>query len=116
MGRPTIFDKLKSRIKGRIISVGRLDMNSEGLLLLTNDGDLARKLELPSNGYIRTYKVRVHGNVDVKKISSLKEGIAINGIKYKSIYAKLDKKQNTNAWLKVSIKEGKNREIRKIME
>ena len=116
MGRPTIFDKLKSRIKTRIISVGRLDMNSEGLLLLTNDGELARKLELPSNGYIRTYKVRVHGNVDVKKISSLKEGIEINGIKYKSIDAKLDKKQNTNAWLKLSIKEGKNREIRKIME
>ena len=116
LGRPTIFDKLKSRIKTRIISVGRLDMNSEGLLLLTNDGELARKLEFPSNGYIRTYKVRVHGNVDVKKISSLKEGIEINGIKYKSIDAKLDKKQNTNAWLKLSIKEGKNREIRKIME
>ena len=116
LGRPTIFDKLKSRIKSRIISVGRLDMNSEGLILLTNDGELARKLELPSNGYIRTYKVRVHGNVDVKKISSLKEGIKINGIKYKSIDAKLDKKQNSNAWLKLSIKEGKNREIRKIME
>ena len=116
LGRPTIFDKLKSRIKSRIISVGRLDMNSEGLILLTNDGELARKLELPSNGYIRTYKVRVHGNVDVKKISSLKEGIEINGIKYKSIDAKFEKKQNTNAWLKLSIKEGKNREIRKIFE
>ena len=83
LGRPTIFDKLKSRIKSRIISVGRLDMNSEGLILLTNDGELARKLELPINGYIRTYKVRVHGNVDVKKISSLKEGIAINGLNIK---------------------------------
>ena len=113
--RPTIFDKLKEKIETRLISVGRLDMDSEGLLLLTNDGDLARKLELPSTGWLRKYRVRVHGYVIKKDLELLKNGITINGIRYGKIEAKLDKQQGSNAWLTLGIREGKNREIRKIM-
>ena len=115
-GRPTIFEKLRLKIKNRLIAVGRLDMNSEGLLLLTNNGELARKLELPNNGYVRTYRVRVHGLVSETKLLSLEKGICINKIRYKSITAKLDRQQKTNAWITISFKEGKNREIRKIMD
>ena len=113
--RPTIFDQLKEKIETRLISVGRLDMDSEGLLLLTNDGDLARKLELPSTGWLRKYRVRVHGYVIKKDLELLKNGITINGIRYGKIEAKLDKQQGSNAWLTLGIREGKNREIRKIM-
>ena len=113
--RPTIFDQLKEKIETRLISVGRLDMDSEGLLLLTNDGDLARKLELPSTGWLRKYRVRVHGYVIKKDLELLKNGITIDGIRYGKIEAKLDKQQGSNAWLTLGIREGKNREIRKIM-
>ncbi len=114
-GRPTIFEKLKETSNSRFISVGRLDMDSEGLLLLTNDGDLARKLELPSTGWLRKYKVRVHGYVIKKDLELLKNGITVNGIRYGKIDAKLDKQQGSNAWLTLGIKEGKNREVRRIM-
>ncbi len=114
-GRPTIFDQLKEKLNTRFISIGRLDMDSEGLLLLTNDGDLARKLELPSTGWLRKYRVRVHGYVIKKNLESLKNGITVNGIRYGKIEAKLDKQQGSNAWLTLGIREGKNREVRKIM-
>ena len=113
--RPTIFDQLKEKIETRLISIGRLDMDSEGLLLLTNDGDLARKLELPSTGWLRKYRVRVHGYVIKKDLELLKNGITIDGIRYGKIEAKLDKQQGSNAWLTLGIREGKNREVRKIM-
>ena len=113
--RPTIFGQLKEKIETRLISVGRLDMDSEGLLLLTNDGDLARKLELPSTGWLRKYRVRVHGYVIKKDLELLKNGITIDGIRYGKIEAKLDKQQGSNAWLTLGIREGKNREVRKVM-
>ncbi len=114
-GRPTIFDQLKKKQDTRFISVGRLDMDSEGLLLLTNDGDLARKLELPSTGWLRKYRVRVHGYVINKDLELLKHGITIDGIRYGKIDAKLDKQQSSNAWLTLGIREGKNREVRRVM-
>ena len=114
-GRPTIFEKINSKVNIRMIAIGRLDLNSEGLLLLTNSGELARKLELPKNGFIRKYKVRVFGQIDEKKLTILKKGIEIDGFKYKSILAKLQKQQKSNAWISMAFKEGKNREIRKIM-
>jgi 23S rRNA pseudouridine2605 synthase len=114
-GRPTIFDKLKEKLDSRFISVGRLDMDSEGLLLLTNDGDLARKLELPSTGWLRKYRVRVHGYVIKKDLELLKNGITVDGIRYGKIDAKLDKQQGSNAWLTLGIREGKNREVRRVM-
>lgn len=114
-GRPTIFDQLKKKLNTRFISVGRLDMDSEGLLLLTNDGDLARKLELPSTGWLRKYRVRVHGYVIKKDLELLKNGVTVDGIRYGKIEAKLDKQQGSNAWLTLGIREGKNREVRKVM-
>ena len=114
-GRPTIFDQLKEKLETRFISVGRLDMDSEGLLLLTNDGDLARKLELPSTGWLRKYRVRVHGYVVKKDLELLKNGITVDGIRYGKIDAKLDKQQGSNAWLTLGIREGKNREVRRVM-
>ena len=114
-GRPTIFDKIKSKTNIRLISVGRLDINSEGLLLLTNDGEFARKLELPSSGMSRIYRVRVYGIVKEQDLSLLKNGITIDKIRYGSISTKLEKQKNSNAWITIELKEGKNREIRKIM-
>ena len=114
-GRSTIFDQLKNKIETRFISVGRLDMDSEGLILLTNDGDLARKLELPATGWLRKYRVRVHGYVIPKDLEPLKNGITIDGIKYGRIDAALDRQQGSNAWLTLSFREGKNREVRKVM-
>ena len=114
-GRLTIFDLLKKKTDTRFISVGRLDMDSEGLLLLTNDGDLARKLELPSTGWLRKYRVRVHGYVIAKDLEPLKNGITVDGIKYGRIDASFDRQQGSNAWLTLSFREGKNREIRKVM-
>ena len=114
-GRSTIFDQLKNKIETRFISVGRLDMDSEGLILLTNDGDLARKLELPATGWLRKYRVRVHGYVVPKDLEPLKNGIIIDGIKYGRIDATLDRQQGSNAWLTLSFREGKNREVRKVM-
>ena len=114
-GRSTIFDQLKNKIETRFISVGRLDMDSEGLVLLTNDGDLARKLELPATGWLRKYRVRVHGYVIPKDLEPLKNGITIDGIRYGRIDATLDRQQGSNAWLTLSFREGKNREVRKVM-
>lgn len=115
LGRPTIFENLPKNLP-RVISVGRLDLNSEGLLLLTNDGELARHLELPSTGLIRRYRVRIHGKVDLHKLKKLEKGITIDGFHYGSITATLDRQQGDNAWLDVSLKEGKNREIRRVFE
>ncbi|MCB1532768.1 MAG: rRNA pseudouridine synthase [Alphaproteobacteria bacterium] len=114
-GRATVFDKLPGHLP-RVISVGRLDLNTEGLLLLTNDGELSRYLELPATGWSRKYRVRVHGRVDEKKLAALKTGITIEGIKYKSILASLDSVQGANSWITVTLREGKNREIRRVME
>ncbi len=114
-GRETVFDKLP-REAGRLVSVGRLDLNSEGLLLMTNDGGLARELELPSNDWVRTYRVRVFGFVDDEKLAALKAGITHEGITYGSIHARIEKKTGRNSWLIVSLTEGKNREIRRVME
>jgi len=114
-GRPTVFERLPKDMP-RVISVGRLDMNSEGLLLLTNDGELARKLELPSNGWARKYRVRVFGRVQEKDLERLAKGMVVEGIKYGPVMATVDRQQGANAWLEVTLQEGKNREIRRLME
>ncbi len=115
VGRKTIYDLFPKKLK-KIITVGRLDYNSEGLIILTNNGDFSRFLELPSNQFLRTYKVRVHGNIDKEKLSNLSNGITLKGIKYKSIEASLEKTNKSNAWLLMKLKEGKNKEIRRICE
>ena len=112
--RETVFSHLPESLP-RVISVGRLDLNSEGLLLLTNDGALSRALELPQNGWSRRYRVRVHGFLDEKKLKALEKGTVIEGITYAPCKITIDSKQGSNAWLTVSINEGKNREIRKLM-
>lgn len=114
-GRATVFERLPPDMP-RVISIGRLDLTTEGLLLLTNDGELARFLELPATGWTRRYRVRVFGEVDEKKLADLEKGPTIEGVKYGPIEAALDRIQGRNAWLTVSLKEGKNREIRKVME
>jgi 23S rRNA pseudouridine2605 synthase len=113
-GRPTVFEKLPENFP-RVVSVGRLDLNSEGLLLLTNDGSLARQLELPANGWIRRYRVRVHGEVEPAALTALARGLTIEGTRYAGIEAGLDSRKGSNAWLTVSLREGRNREIRKVM-
>ena len=114
-GRPTLFDRLPKTLP-RVISIGRLDFNSEGLILLTNDGELARKLELPDTGWTRRYRVRVHGRVEPERLAELAKGITVEGVRYGPIEAALDREQGTNAWLTLGLKEGKNREVRRIME
>ncbi|GLR67737.1 MULTISPECIES: pseudouridine synthase [Acidocella] len=114
-GRPTVFEHLPKDLP-RVISVGRLDLTSEGLLLLTNDGALARQLELPSTGWLRRYRVRVHGGVDPKKLTRLAEGMVVDGVKFGPIEASVDSVQRANTWLSVSLREGKNREIRRVMD
>ncbi|HYP62690.1 MAG TPA: pseudouridine synthase [Acidocella sp.] len=114
-GRPTVFEKLPPGLP-RVISVGRLDLTSEGLLLLTNDGALARKLELPETGWLRRYRVRVHGGVHPDKLKRLADGITVEGVKYGPIGAAVDSVQRSNTWLSMSLREGKNREIRRVMQ
>lgn len=114
-GRRTIFDELPKELP-RVITIGRLDYNSEGLLLLTNDGALARKLELPSTAWARRYRVRVNGDVDPLALSGLAKGITVEGVRYGAIGAQLDRQQGDNAWITMSLTEGKNREVRRICE
>lgn len=113
-GRPTVFEQLPSGLP-RLISVGRLDLTSEGLLLLTNDGELARRLELPSTGWIRRYRVRVFGMPDERELAKLAQGIVVDGIAYGPIEAGLDAKKGDNSWLAVALREGRNREVRRVM-
>ncbi len=114
-GRPTVFEGLPREL-GRLVSVGRLDMNTEGLLLLTNDGELARHLELPALGWKRRYRVRAHGKLPSAAVEKLAAGMTVEGVKYGSIEAEIDKDEGTNTWLTLTLTEGKNREIRKVME
>ena len=110
-----MFDSLPDTMP-RVISIGRLDLNSEGLLLLTNDGEFARQMELPSTGWARRYRVRIHGEITPEMIDRLAKGVAVDGVRYAPAQVTVDKKQGTNTWLTVSLKEGKNREIRRLME
>jgi 23S rRNA pseudouridine2605 synthase len=113
-GRPTVFDNLPEGLP-RLISIGRLDFNTEGLLLLTNDGGLARALELPDTGWLRRYRVRAHGEVTQAQLDQLKKGVEIDGVKYGPIDAVLERDQGANVWLVFAIREGKNREVRNVM-
>ena len=113
-GRPTVFERLPEHLP-RVVSVGRLDLNSEGLLLLTNDGGLARRLELPSNGWIRRYRVRVHGVVPERALAQLAGGVTVEGVRYGPIEAAVDSRAISNTWLSVSLREGRNREVRRVM-
>lgn len=112
-GRPTVFDNLPEGLP-RLISIGRLDFNTEGLLLLTNDGGLARTLELPDTGWLRRYRVRAHGDITQAQLDQLKEGIEVEGVKYGPIEATLERDQGANVWLVFAIREGKNREVRNV--
>jgi 23S rRNA pseudouridine2605 synthase len=114
-GRPTVFERLGPEMP-RVISVGRLDLTSEGLLLLTNDGALARRLELPSNGWIRRYRARAYGAIKQSALDELSLGSEVEGVKYGSIQAELDRQQGSNAWITLSLQEGKNREVRRVLE
>ena len=114
-GRPTVFDALPGHLP-RVVSVGRLDLNTEGLLLLANDGELARHLELPATGWLRRYRVRAHGTVTQEALDRLKDGIEIAGVRYGPIEATLDKPQGSNVWLTIGLREGKNREVRTILD
>ncbi|RVE78385.1 pseudouridine synthase, partial [Sinorhizobium meliloti] len=113
-GRPTVFENLPEELP-RVLSVGRLDINTEGLLLLTNDGGLARVLELPSTGWLRRYRVRAHGEIDQEALDRLKEGIAVDGVLYGAIEATLDRVQGSNVWITMGLREGKNREIKNVL-
>ena len=114
-GRPTVFERLPEGLP-RVVSVGRLDLTSEGLLLLTNAGGLARRLERPETGWTRRYRVRVFGAVDKAALARLADGLRVGGVDYRPLDARLDRRQGGNAWLTVSLKEGRNREVRRLME
>ncbi len=117
-GRETVFHYLEERHPDlpRLVSVGRLDINTEGLLLLTNDGGLARTLELPATGWTRRYRVRAHGDIDQARLDALREGVTVEGVDYAPIEARLDRVQGANAWITMSLTEGKNREIKRVLE
>ncbi len=114
-GRDTVFAALPDDMP-RVMSVGRLDLNSEGLLLLTNDGGVKRKLELPSTGWLRRYRVRIKGTVTEPQLDQLRKGISVEGVRYQPIDVTFDRQQGANAWLTIALREGKNREIRRAME
>lgn len=113
-GRKTVFDQLPSELP-RVLNVGRLDLNSEGLLLLTNDGDIKRRMELPSTGWLRRYRVRVNGRPQDETFNRLRKGITVDGETFQPMEITLDRQQGANAWLTVALREGKNREIRRAM-
>lgn len=117
-GRDTVFAFLERRHPDlpRVVSVGRLDINTEGLLLLTNDGGLARTLELPATGWTRRYRVRAHGEIDQAQLDKLEQGVTVEGVDYAPIHARLDRVQGANAWISMSLREGKNREIKRVLE
>jgi 23S rRNA pseudouridine2605 synthase len=114
-GRPTVFSALPPELP-RVVAVGRLDINSEGLLLLTNDGGLARVLELPSTGWVRRYRVRAHGRIEQAALAPLSRGITIDGVLYGAVEAEIDRMQGANVWLTVALREGKNREVKRLLE
>src|SRR4029079_17756302 len=113
-GRPPIFGALPADMP-RVVSIGRLDLNTEGLLLLTNDGGLARALELPETGWLRRYRVRAHAKIPQPQLDALRRGIEVDGIRYGAIEATLDREQGSNVWLTFAMREGKNREIRNVL-
>ncbi|MFL6765335.1 MAG: pseudouridine synthase, partial [Sphingomicrobium sp.] len=113
-GRATIYDRLPSGLP-RLMPVGRLDFTTEGLLLLTNDGELKQQLELPRTGVVRTYRARAHGPVTQAQLEQLAEGITIDGIRYGSINANLERRTGSNCWIEMSLAEGKNREVRRVL-
>ena len=114
-GRPTVFANLPKHL-GRVVSVGRLDFNTEGLLLLTNDGEIARRMEVPSAGWTRIYRARLFGKVNQTELDKLASGITIDGVKYGPIVADIERSKGVYSWVTVSLKEGKNREIKRVME
>ncbi len=114
-GRPTVFEHLPEDLP-RVISVGRLDLNSEGLLLLTNDGEVARALELPATGWVRRYRARAFGRTTQVQLDELKNGIEVDGVRYGPIHARLEQGERSNVWIAVSLTEGKNREVRRVLE
>jgi 23S rRNA pseudouridine2605 synthase len=114
-GRRTVFDALPEGMP-RVLSVGRLDLNSEGLLLLTNDGGLKRRMELPATGWLRRYRVRVHGRPDEATLAPVRAGMTVGGQRFQPMQVSLDRQQGANAWLTVALREGRNREVRRALE